>query len=259
MSMLKDVVEFLVDTGADKRTATVHEYPNNPDKRLLFKADGTHEAIDTPRPNAKRSHKVSTIADFASACEHLIKEANPTPSPVWFDARKVVVFPDDRYRDESISLDLPASPQFNTLAAWDKQTKLSQKGLVRILRHDLANCVDPGVLVAFRTMSFEAMANTRRNLQHDKQSMDRDVAAQVTGGAEKVQMFVVDFPVFDHADFREVKFTAKVTVDLECETQEIVVQLLPGELKRATEYSLECVRTKLGANLDGATLIAGTP
>ena len=257
--MLKELASYLVDTGKATKTVQVQEFPNDPDKRLLIMPDGTYKEIETRRPAAKRAHKVATIADFKSACEQLVSPSEPTPSPVWFDARGVVVFPDDRYREDKIYMNLPASPQLTLLSKWTESVRLSQKQIVRTLRHDLSGCVEPGVLVAFRSMNWEAMANTKRNLQHDKQSMDKDVAAQVTGGAEKVQMFLVDFPLFDHADFRETRFNVKVTVDLECETQEITVQLLPGELTRASEYSLECVRTKLASNLEGATLIAGVP
>lgn len=266
---LKAALEFLVGVGKGQRTTEVKEFPNDPDRRLLIKADGSHESLETPRDHAKRNHKVATILDFVAACAHLVMpakdageatETEKKPSPIWFDARQVVVFPDDRYRDERITLDLPASAQLNLISGWSlKPVDLGQKQLVRILRHDLDGCVDRAILAAFRTMNFEVIATAKRNIQHGAQSMDRDVQSAVNGPSKEVTGFAIELPLFDHFDFRAIKFTVKVTVDLDAENEIVSIQLLPGELRRAQEASLEAVRSRLQKELDGATLIAGQP
>ena len=51
---------------------------------------------------------------------------------------------------------------------------MDQKSLVRMLRHDLADCVTPDVLAAFRTVDFQKIRTVRAQQQHEKQSLDAD-------------------------------------------------------------------------------------
>lgn len=267
---LKAALEFLVGTGKATRETKVIEFPNDPDRRLLIKADGTHEALETPRQHAKRNHKVATIVDFVAACAHLVmpakdaaeaSEAEKRPSPIWFDARSVVVFPDDRYRDERITLALPESEQLQTVAQWEEQTVLSQPELVRVLRHDLLGCVDPSVLLAYRTVNFQVLNNAARVINHGAQSMDKDIAANVVGAADKPQQFYVNLPLFNHRDFRgpSFNFSLLVTIDIDAQAQNFKLQIAPGDYARAIEQSAEYVRIALSSALEGATLIAGVP
>lgn len=264
--MIAEFVKLLLDTGKSARTTEVKEFPNDPDRRLLFKADGTHETIETPRQHAKRAHKVATVADFVQARAALLPKeagesaADKVPSPVWFDARRVIVYPDDRFRDESILLELPASSQLELLAQWDREPKrYDQRSFVRLLRHDLAGCVLPEVLEAFRTLSFQRSQNSSRTIQHGNESFDSDLKAKVAGETEKPNNFQIELPLFNHLDFRTIKFAVRATVDIDVENSQIVVQLLPGEYRTALEVSIGAVRTRLAIELEGTTLIAGTP
>jgi hypothetical protein len=178
---------------------------------------------------------------------------------VWFTGRKVSVFPDDRFRDEAIHLELPPSPQLELLEDWDEKTAITQEDLIRTLFHDLAGCVDPSILLAYRTLNFQVLKNTRANRQASSQSFDNDIVAKVEGD-DKPQFFDVNFPLFDHCDFRDQIFVIRVTVEIDVLQSRLYVQVEPTGLTRAYEQAIEIVRTRLNSEFpEGTTLLAGTP
>lgn len=250
-------VELLLKTGERLKKQELIEYPNNPEKRILL-AGGTHTIIDTPRELAKREHTVETVADFVEAYNELILKAKgPKPSPVWFDSNRVRVFIDDRFRDESIELELPPSHQLNLLAAWDEPAEYDQPRLIRVLRHDLARCINSNVLAAFRTLSWQSIKNTKAVLEQNKQSLDADIQQHVSQAIP--EEFAVSVPLFDHVDFRQATVPLTVTVDLVFERNAFKLQLLPGDYAAAVAAATETVRERLAAALPDVVAIAGQP
>lgn len=257
-------VKLLLDTGERLKAQTLVEFPNDNEKRILL-ADGKHTIIDTPRRPERREHEVKTIDDFVSAYNELIKGESepagekmprPTPSPIWFSQRGVEIYIDDRFRDEWIRLALPTSRQLGILSGFDQSPRqFTQPDLVRLLRHDLAGCVALEVLAAFRTLSWQSIRNTRAVIEQNKQSMDADVQQQISQAVP--DSFMVAVPLFDHADFRDVRASLSVTVDLVFDQSAFRLQLLPGEHSGACAAALETIRERLAAVLPDVPAIAG--
>lgn len=256
-----DTVQLLLNTGKELMGMEVKDFPNDPERKLIL-SGGKHAVLETPRQPAKRAHAVKTFADFATAFNEILSvdsdSAPLEPSPIWFDESGVVVFTNDRFRDESIGLALPVSDQLKTITAWKDKASYEQKALVRVLRHDLAGCAAESVLIAFRTLEWQSMINARNVVQQNKQSMDADIQQGIVGN-DKPESFTITVPLFDHSDFRDAKFTLAATVDFDFDNKRIVVQLLPSELTRAKEAALELVRTRLDSALPKVTKIAGKP
>lgn len=259
-------VKLLLDTGEKLKSQQLVDYPNDPERKILL-AGGSHTIIQTPRQPVKRNHAVETVADFVAAYAELIatpyKEAAADktlvakPSPIWFDVDRVKVFIDDRFRDESIELELPVSHQLDLLEAWNDPCDYDQPRLIRILRHDLANCISTNVLAAFRTLSWQSIKNTRAVLEQNKQSMDADIQQTISQAIP--EQFHATIPLFDHPDFRDATAPLTVTVDLVFDKNAFKLQLLPGELAAAAAARLQIVRERLAAAIPDVVAIAGSP
>lgn len=256
-------IQLLLETGAKIKAQELKQLPNDPERHILF-SEGEHTILETPRRNTKRNHRVATIADFVLAYEALLSPAEegeperPTPSPIWFDQTTVIVFVDDRFRDEGIRLDLPKSDELLLVEQWADGATLDQPTFVRKLRHDLAACVEKSVLAAFRSMNWQTLQNTKRLIEQNRQSIDADVQ-QTAIGADRPEEFAIDLPLFDHPDFRQDRATVRVTIDLVFERSSFLVQIRPGDLSAANERAREAIRAALVSVLPEATIIAGSP
>jgi hypothetical protein len=164
-----------------------------------------------------------------------------------------------------VRLKLTPSPQLLLLRTFKDCVTLNQKQFVRMLRHDLAGCVDAGVLAAFRSVDFEKMINAKRQIDHGRQSLDADVVAQVKGD-KKPEEFPVQSPLFAMRELDKAVTRVSITVDIDCEDQTFELQARPGQIEMALDDARAAVLTKLQSELtvvgfasDEITVLAGKP
>lgn len=259
-----EALQLIQDTAKDSQAVEteVRDFPNDPEKRLIVKSDGTREIVSTPFAPKPRSHVVETIESFAEAFARWGGEPQPN---VWLDLAKwrTLFYADEPLRRSSVTLKLTSTPQWATVSKFREAVKLDHKALIRLLRHDLAGCADPGVLPAFRSIDFNKIQNAKRSIEHGKQSMDADIVAQVTGD-RKPEEIVVVFPMLVSRELPDFRARVVLTIDIDADEQRFTLQARPGELDLATEELKGVVTATLDAALGAAgakdvTILAGSP
>lgn len=259
-----ETLELIQDTAKESQAVTteVRDFPNDPEKRLVVRSDGTREIVATPFTPSPRRHVVETVESFSAA----FVRWGGTPRPnIWLDLPRwrLLFFTDEPLRRSSVTLKLTAAPQWATVSGFRDAKSLEHKALIRLLRHDLAGCADPGVLPAFRSIDFNKIQNAKRSIEHGKQSMDSDIVAQVTGD-RKPEEIVVVFPVLVSRELPDFRARVVLTVDIDADAQRFTLQARPGDLDLALEEVKGVVSGTLEAALGTAgekdvTILAGSP
>ena len=259
---LFETVKLIQDTAKGTVGAQLLAIPNDPESHLLV-ANGKAEAIKTPFVQPPRRHTVESIESFAAAFDRW-GATDEAKANIWIDLDKwlLTFFTDEPLRRSWVDLRLKPSPQLKLLQTFASEKGLEQKALVRMLRHDLADCVDAGVLAAFRSVDFQKIINARANIQHEKQSLDSDIVAQVSG-EKKPDLFLVDAPLFAMKEM-DARTRVGITIDIDCDNRKFVLQAKPGHVEMALDDARAAVLTKLQNDLtaaghDDVVILAGTP
>lgn len=262
---LCETIELIQETAQAAVAVTVRDMPNNPEKALVL-SNGKAEVIDTPFVEGPRKHRIESIESFAAAYARWgsLGGEDMSPANVWIDLDnwRLLFFTDEPLRRSTVTLALKSSPQLKLLQTFANEKSLEQKTLVRMLRHDLAECVDPGVLLAFRSVDFQKIVNARAQVEHAKQSMDSDIVAQVMG-EKKPDEFLVDAPLFAMKEL-EARTRVRITIDIDCDNRKFVLQARPGHLEMALDEARAAVLTALDVELTNAgqkdvVILAGNP
>lgn len=263
---LFETVGLIQDTAKLAVERKLIALPNNPEKHLLVGA-GEHQEIATPFVATPRQHTVESVESFAAAYSRWGATGGEdlTPANIWMNLAQwqLSFFTDEPLRRGWVKLKLTPSPQLLTLLKFKLEQSYEQKPLVRMLRHDLADCVDPGVLAAFRSVDFQKITTARAAIQHEKQSLDADIVAQVMG-EKKPDSFLADAPLFAMKELADARTRVGITIDIDCDNRKFVLQAKPGHLDMAMDDARAAVLTKLENDLSAAghtdvTILAGTP
>jgi hypothetical protein len=262
MSWLAEGLLQIIGLAKESVAVTSKALPNDPQK-LMVTEGGSMRIIDTPYTPPPRNHVVKTIESFAYAYDRWAEDGMESDAAltgddgvrlptIWADIEnwKLTFFTDEPLRREWVRLDLTPSPQLCLIKTFSTPKALEQKGIVRMLRHDLAGCVDESVLIAFRTVDFEKMQNARRTIQHERQSLDADIVAQVRGD-KKPEEFEVHFPLFAMREMAHAVSSVRLTIDIDCENQKFILQAKPGHIELAMDDARKAVELKLQGELQG--------
>jgi hypothetical protein len=259
---LFETIELIQNTAKETVGAELLAVPNDPESHLLV-AGGKAEKIATPFVQQPRRHTVESITSFAAAFDRWGVTQEPKAN-IWIDLDKwlLTFFTDEPLRRSWVDLRLKPSPQLKLLQTFANEKAMEQKALVRMLRHDLADCVEIGVLAAFRSVDFQKLVTARANIQHEKQSLDSDVVALVTGD-KKPDSFTVDAPLFSMREL-DARTRVGITIDIDCDNRKFVLQAKPGHVEMALDDARAAVLTKLTNELAAAghedvVILAGTP
>lgn len=262
---LFETIQLIQETAKETVAAKLLPVPNDPESHLLLRG-GKSEMIKTPFVEGPRQHTVESVESFAAAFARWGCDGGKDcrPANIWMDLASwsLSFFTDEPLRRSKVSLSLKPSPQLKLVQKYADQQSLEQKALVRILRHDLADCVDAGVLAAFRTVDFQKIATARGVIEHGKQSLDSDIVAQVTG-EKKPESFVVDIPLFAMKEL-DARTRIGITIDLDCSASKFILQAKPGHIEMAIDDARAAVLTKLRIDLsavghDDVVILAGKP
>lgn len=262
---LFETIQLVQNTAKETVAAKLIAVPNDPESHLLVQ-NGTTTPIKTPFVAGPRRHVVESVESFAAAFARwgVMGGEDASVANIWIDldSWSLCFFTDEPLRRSWVTLDLKPSPQLKLLQSFTSQVSVDQKPLVRMLRHDLAECVDPSVLAAFRSVDFQKIVNARANVQHEKQSLDSDIVAQVTGD-KKPDSFLVDAPLFAMKEL-DARTRVGITIDIDCDNRKFVLQAKPGHIEMALDDARAAVLNKLQIDLAAAghadvVILAGSP
>lgn len=219
----------------------------------------TMEVVDVKLPPAARRHQVTSIDDFIAAA-NAAKDGfwggaqNPI---IWFSSDELVLVIDDAERHDLITTKLVHSPYWLTLRQYDVKDgtavkRLAQKPLLELLKLTLRGCVADGqVLIdAVSAIRFRKIDGGGTNITRGKESMDADIAAEVSGWANVPEEWQVSFPVYWNEGERQNLLTVLCYVDVDLDSQQFIFRPMPGEMDLALESAKAKIRERLIEGLD---------
>lgn len=222
--MIKEALELLL--GNAVRAAGVSITPINGDPtQVIVSQNGTHIFHDIENYRAHVVNSLdSMLVAIARYCEH---------GTVWHCEGSVVAVTDDGQRLDSITLPLVRSEQFTALAAL-KPEGLDQRAMIRLLRHDLANCTDGTLLPLVRKVEFKSGSTSRADIERGHESLGRSVNAAVSISQDLPDLVTVSVPVYK-TDGVGGRVPVACSLDVNLQTERFVLTPLPGELQRAMD------------------------
>ena len=272
--MIKDALEFLKQSTIDASFPRVVNAPEPPGVYLIAKADGSFERV-TAIPRS-RSHAVSDIASLVRAltdCSQLDTRAfttggQPAESKhaIWYGRNEVVGIFDDAVRFDRVSLELGVSPQVESLQQLENtQVWKDQKGLLRFLRHDMADCLgqSDGIIATVRAVKFYVNQSGEATRSQGKASIGNKIEAELTGAGALPEYIVFSVPVFANPQVTIMQ-NIGCSLDVDEMAQKFCIQPVP----MAIEQAISAAEVELGKRVRAAiqsgtessfVVLAGSP
>lgn len=217
---------------------------------------GVMQRIDKePEP---RAHGLTTLESFIELAVAVKDQKHGPALPViWLGEAGVELVIDDPTRRDRATLPLETTPQFQTLEVL-KAGVLKQADLVRVLRVSLAGCLPQGsgLLGLVRNLKFRNDAAGLGNLQHGRESMGKQIEAEVLGTDALPEEVTFHVRVFD---LPECRVARPVTCALEIEphTQTFRLTPLPLQLEEAMEAELHEIEARIRGEVKDVPLYRG--
>ena len=166
----------------------------NGHKLLICPSDGDPFELVDPEPPA--NFQASTYDSFVTAFNRFAGEG----ASIWLhDGTGVIGLLGDMYRESRVIWELLYSEAFSKLCG-QRNVWHDQKAFVRLLQHDLAACGpdEPKrqLISAVRRLSFARKSDGAASVEHGKESLGRQVEAQVAGAESIPERISLTLPVY---------------------------------------------------------------
>lgn len=217
--MLADFLKLIQDTAVKAQAATILKTSVDARGGWIVQ-NGALTPVPIPPP--LRDHNVSSVASLVEFCE-----AFAGTGSVWHDERQVIVVVDNEDRRDVATLPLAKSAPFTRLEALAKaKAAITQRDVIRLLRHDLRNAGVENVLSAMKRLDFKRTNDGKSHIEHGRESLGRSVEAAVNSAEAIPEFFLATVPVYTTpgADFHK---TIYCTLEIDVATERFVV--LPDE------------------------------
>jgi len=255
--MLEAAIKAIVDLANNANRLKAYRPDAEPRHvYLLEQRDGTFISREAaPRPRYDVVHDVDS---FAERVQTLAPEKGK--SVIYISPERVCAVLDDTgSRRDRIDLPLlPNTPQFDAVKVASREDLRNQAQFVDLLRIDLATAVDADTITLFRSLKGSRSSETRSSVQVGKESMGRDVHAEVAASGKDIpDTIIVTTPVYDLPDFP----TAKIKCAVICDLMEMKFGLRPlaGEIRKAEIIAQRTIAVQGGSALSGYSVVLGEP
>jgi len=252
MNFPKETLELIQDTA---RKAASPQVVADIDPRMVHLAiDGTLHAINVPSP--VREHRVYSLDD-------LVNYASNCPNgSIWHSRSGVCLLIEDYDRRDRVTFALHASEQYDSIvAAADKP--LNQADLVKLLRLKLDL---PDLAAQFRRLDWAKSDGGRAEIQHGKESLGREILAEIQGVDQLPEEFRVEIPLYQEQGERDQVYLIRIAIDIDTVNRLFLLAPFPGELESAADHHQADIdrrlREGLGEGLggpDGIEIYYGDP
>lgn len=258
--MIKEVVEHLLGVGA-KTAAPVTLHETATDKTIFVGGEITElsKGIDP------RRHQVDSLRELMSFVDDFIGRHDDPSVVVWYDADQiVVVLDDDGHRVDRLCLALDPSDSWVVISnLFKSRPSFDLKGFVRLLRIDLAACLDPAVLLnRVRKVRFENGQTVSADLQRNRESMGREITAAVSADSELPEEVVLTVNPLKPGIMpaaRDTPYGIRCAVEIDPSMGTFKLTPLPDEVERVSVLVLADIEAELEAGLPGVRRYRGRP
>lgn len=251
--MLKEALQFFETLSTNAKRATLLAVPGDGRVAYVDQA-GRLDKIDVTPP--LRDHKVDTVADLITAANRF---SDDTKGTVWISEAAAVLVTDDADRRERVTLPLKFSNAFDKLTALERNPKLEQDALIRLLRVDLIGAVNRAdLLTAVRKIKFRRATSGESNLQHGNESLGKQIENEITGAGTIPESVTVECSVYANAGERDHKCVVMCDLEIVASDGTFRFRPLPDELAIVKQAALAGIRERID-EATTADVFFGTP
>lgn len=160
------------------------------------------------------------------------------------------------------TLNLPLHPAFAHLAAWKRLTPLSQKDLVRLLRTELRDHVEPTVISTFSSLKFTNNSEATAQVRPTSNALDSSIRQRVAAenGQDAPETITFHVPVYDVPGLRGDQYTVTAYVEYDHDAGKFLLLTVHSELRKAQEDAVADLIDGLRVHANGRfPVLYGTP
>jgi hypothetical protein len=246
--MFAELIQKIQGLAVEASAATIVRDDDLPGKAWLQFGGTVQEVAVPPVP---RAHVVYDLESLIAA----LADDRICPDPEVFVASgsvRAVCDRDDRH--EYVILEMPISQRFETLQAIEKGQRFTQREAIRLLRYGLHGCVGiDRVLAGLRRLDFKRTSSGKSHIEHGAESLGRSVEKSVQRAEEIPDQFSVHARVYA-AHGCSVVAEIQVGLELDLESEAVILQTLPDELATARQKALREVAENIRVSLAGRGL-----
>lgn len=250
---IEAIQNLAVQAAGVEKSAAVIKLPDEPAGTyglLIPNDDGGvafQKVFADPPPRKHALLSVDQVGEFVTDVEERIA-CLPV---VWYGPTAVIVVMNDQREANRVgraTVQLVPTPQFAKLRELEKGVKFGQKQFVRLLRCELADCMNDGLaplLRAVKTLNFSAGVKGSGRIDHGQESLGREIEASVTSTAGPIPDEVVLSVRIYNDPVMKVRRPVKCMIEVDAAENTLCLQPLPGQLDDAIQAEMEHLGTLL--------------
>jgi len=250
--MLKEAIELIVKLGRDSESMRQVRIPGDHDRVLVGP-----DLVEYRIPPEPRRHTVRTVEDLGAAAK---REAAHSGISVWHDDERVVLVLDEATRREWFEMPLQVAATFKTLRGLETSYLFAQRDLLSLLRVELSGCnVSSELIQGLRKLKFRSSAEVRGEIGHARESLGRDVDAEIVADIALPERIEIDSAVYTNPG-EDAAWPVVCMIDPQPLVQKILFRPLPGDLDEAVRQAQRGLRGRLEATMpEGTPIYYGQP
>jgi hypothetical protein len=209
-----------------------------------------------------RKHEVQTLEDLAKVVKNhgsvQVEDGEEKGevdafalSTVWHSDAEVVALLGDPMRKDRVTMKLITSPVFQRLAGLERDAplganKLDQRAFIRLLKFDFDKAGEFDQLIASaRELKFRQSEEGAASLQQGRESLGRQVLAEVKGLEDFPEEFTVEYPVYVNPDLATVKAAVTCSLEIDVQSEKFIVTPKPDEMLAARQHVHQWIGERL--------------
>lgn len=231
------------------------------EKFLIRQPDGSVRFFEVP---VKPSNH--TVFDLASLKAMADRDHEPNSEQlvtgVFVSDKEIQVVTEQEFSRVTNTLALPLHPAFQHLLNWQRITNITQKDLVRLLRTELREHVDPTVIAAFSRLRFSSSDDTLSEVRPQSKALDVSIRQKVATdkGEDAPETIKFHVPVFDIREARGDQYEVEVYVEYDYEKKCFQLLAVHSDLRTARENAVAEIMDDLKAHAaDRFPVLYGQP
>lgn len=222
------------------------------DRRQFIRLpDGSVERVDEVPPDF--IFDTPDLDSFATAI--MARQIDKVQPLICVGSDAVIGFVDPTKRRDRFKLRLHRSAELQSLMALGSPTK--QKEAVKILRDDLFDACDAGLLPAVRSLDFTRRNDGGRTIEHGRESLGKSIENKVQSKNGEVQeRYQFRVPIFA-TPFDDTVFDFACTVDLDAANETIRINITGDQIIVALQRATKNASHTIAELLPSATVVIG--
>lgn len=251
--MSRDTLDGSAIREIERLTSTALDpiYPTGEARGVYYLRDGDG---NLERHEAQRDRHHTTAYDLRSVKDIIKGETVSDLDAVYVTDRAVIVHSSDARTTWRTTLNLPTHPAFAHLLKWRNLTALTQKELVRLLRTELREHVDPTIISTFTSLKFTNNSEGTSTIRPTSSALDTSIRQQVATaqGADAPETITFHVPVYDIPEARGDQFDVTVYVEYDHDERRFLLLAVHSDLRKAQEDAVANLIDDLTLHADGA-------